>query len=965
MTRSCCPASSTCTTTWPTTRLPLWSEPGRTEPWLHNKHWPDADTYTESITEPAWVYAKACPEALLGYVQVRAMAGGATGAQGWPTANRGYRTVVRNVDAEDAGTGSDDLIYTSVVTKTGDALATAVRRMGDGSGFIYHCSEGQRGSRVLRDYTDLAQPTGCSRRSSASTAARSTPANWAKWAAADAGGVVWSPLSNLVLYAQTTLIDDVRARGVRVCLGSDWGPSGTKNLLGEMKVARIAADRFGYTSPTREIVEMVTSNPGTLLERCWHRPVGRLVKGGFADVTVVRGRGRGNPWKRIVAATERDVALVVIDGVPRYGDAKPDDRGRSAADVHDDRRRPPPAGGAARPDRHRRRPGRGPRSWTPSKPSSAIRRRRSPPPRHAPRPDPGSRPTPNSSCSWTCPTHAEAAGPAHRRTPPPSRFRRSRRSNTTPRSSTCSTARRSRAACSPHCGNGSGYDDPVSRSRSPPDGASHSTDVLPPHATATWKPVELSVTQRHDLIDVWTTMFTDVYVHYTQKRALYGFDPIRALSALRRQIPYLDSAGFLRELTLLINRLRDQHTQLYVDAADQTLTGYVAALPFLVEPFGPHLSPTYLVTKTNDDVPDPDFAVGARLTTWNGIPFARAVDLYAETLTGGRPDARRARALETLTQRPLEYLPPPDELWVDIGYRLDTDDAGDPDRTIRFEWRAIEPAKALTADNLIEMRTRRAINITSETARRARKLLFATALWERDQTDDHPTAKADGWIATSFSDAVSARKITTSHGTFGYLRLWTFDVEHTTRFVNEIADLLRQMPRKGLIIDLRSNPGGVIDTAERLLQLFTTNRIEPARFALPSHASDGPDRRSRRQRRRPRRLGHLHPRRARPRRGVLPTPAHQRPGRLQPAPTRLHAGRSSPSSTPTPSPAATCSPQASSTTASARSSRSATPPAPAAPTSGPATTSSTPTTPPVAPCHRSRPESASPSRSAE
>ena len=51
--------------------LPLWAEPGRTEPWLHNKHWPDADTYTESITEPAWVYAKACPEALLGYVQVR------------------------------------------------------------------------------------------------------------------------------------------------------------------------------------------------------------------------------------------------------------------------------------------------------------------------------------------------------------------------------------------------------------------------------------------------------------------------------------------------------------------------------------------------------------------------------------------------------------------------------------------------------------------------------------------------------------------------------------------------------------------------------------------------------------------------------------------------------------------------------------------------------------------------------
>ena len=357
------------------------------------------------------------------------------------------------------------------------------------------------------------------------------------------------------------------------------------------------------------------------------------------------------------------------------------------------------------------------------------------------------------------------------------------------------------------------------------------TEILRPRATATWKPVELSVTQRHDLIDVWTAMFTDVYVHYTQKRALYGFDPTRALASLRRQIPYLDSAGFLRELTLLINRLRDQHTQLYVDAADQTLTGYVAALPFLVESFGPHRSPTFVVTKTNVDVPDASFAVGAHVTTWNGIPFARAVDLYAEALTGGRPDARRARALETLTQRPLEYLPAPDELWVEIGYRRKTAEAGDPDSTIRFEWQAIEPGKAVTANNLIEMRTRRAISITSETARRARKLLFATALWDRDQSDDRTIAKDTGWLPTSFSDAVSARKITTSHGRFGYLRLWTFDVNHTTRFVSEVADLLGRMPRKGLIVDLRSNPGGVIDTTERLLQLFTANHIEPARFA--------------------------------------------------------------------------------------------------------------------------------------
>ena len=275
---------------------------------------------------------------------------------------------------------------------------------------------------------------------------------------------------------------------------------------------------------------------------------------------------------------------------------------------------------------------------------------------------------------------------------------------------------------------------------------------------------------------------------------------------------------------------------------------------------------------------DPDFGPGVRLTTWNGIPFARQVDLYAETLTGGRPDARRARALETLTQRPLEYLPPPDELWVDVGYRRADDPADQSDRSIRFEWRAIEPSKAITAPEAIELRTRRAVDATSEAARRARKLLFQTALWEQDRRANQPVAKAATWIETTFPDAISARRLRTAHGTFGYLRLWTFDVEHSERFMEEVARILRSLPRKGLIIDLRSNPGGVIDTAERLLQLFTRKPIQPIRFALratPAMAAlaeadaNGADLAD---------WAGSRPHRARSRRGVLAALADQRSG---------------------------------------------------------------------------------------
>ncbi|MCA5893885.1 hypothetical protein LEP48_11050 [Isoptericola sp. NEAU-Y5] len=360
-------------------------------------------------------------------------------------------------------------------------------------------------------------------------------------------------------------------------------------------------------------------------------------------------------------------------------------------------------------------------------------------------------------------------------------------------------------------------------------------DVVPSRAEAGPVPVVLSVTQQHDLVDLWTALLGDVYVHDAQKRALYGYDPVRGLAALRREIPFVDSAGFLRALTAIVNRLRDQHTQLFVGAPGAD--AYVATLPFLVESYGPYLSPTFVVTKTTDEVPDPAFRAGVRLTTWNAVPFARAVDLFAETLTGGRPDARRARALETLTQRPLAYLPPPDELWVDVGYRLPDDPATDGDRTARFEWRAIRPGVAATADDRVGSRTHRAIDVVGEATRCARKLLFATGLWESGRLDVQPRAKGTGWLRTGFADAVAARPVTTSHGTFGYLRIWTFDVRHPGRFVEEVARLLRALPADGLVVDLRSNPGGVIDAAERLFQLFTDRRVEPVRFACRATAA--------------------------------------------------------------------------------------------------------------------------------
>lgn len=332
--------------------------------------------------------------------------------------------------------------------------------------------------------------------------------------------------------------------------------------------------------------------------------------------------------------------------------------------------------------------------------------------------------------------------------------------------------------------------------------------------------------QRLDILDAWTQVLDGLYAHLPLKRALYGFDPIRAIAHLRYQVPNLDDLQFHRELTSLINRLRDAHTQY---SGPQTLADAVATLPFLVESWGPPEDCHFVVSKVSDPrlIKDPYFRAGVTLEWWNGVPFARAVDLHAERETGGRPDARQARALESLTFRSLEYGPPPDEEWVVLGYRDVTSKA----REIRLNWRVVCPNRAPTASGKSGARLRRGIDPAAEAVRRAKKLLFNRQLWAEERA--LATAKgARASLADRYKDFLTVRTVKTRNGTFGYLRIWSFDVDDDQRFIDAAVELIKELPQRGLIIDIRDNPGGFIWAAERLLQLFTPNPVAPTRFAL-------------------------------------------------------------------------------------------------------------------------------------
>jgi len=306
--------------------LPLWHEPARTTgPWLHRDLWPSAPSYKPAVSWPAYAYLKGAPEALLAYAQVRALAGGTTTIQGWPNANGNpANQLVRSVDD-----GVDpDSIRTSVINLSTAELDDRRTLLDEGRALVYHLCEGQRGSKVAREFTDVAT-AGCLRhRLIAIHCCAVGDEEFRQWNvhadlsdSAPPGGVVWSPFSNLWLYDQTTDVVAARAHGVLVSIGSDWGPSGTKNLLGELKVAHTWVRHAGLDVTPFDLAEMVTSNPGDLLGRAWSGLApGRLQQGRMADAVAIAKR-YDDPWTNLLLARERDIMLVVGDGRARYGTA--------------------------------------------------------------------------------------------------------------------------------------------------------------------------------------------------------------------------------------------------------------------------------------------------------------------------------------------------------------------------------------------------------------------------------------------------------------------------------------------------------------------------------------------------------------------------------------------------------------------------------------------------------------------
>jgi hypothetical protein len=355
-------------------------------------------------------------------------------------------------------------------------------------------------------------------------------------------------------------------------------------------------------------------------------------------------------------------------------------------------------------------------------------------------------------------------------------------------------------------------------------------------------PGSLTASERLRLIDGIETIMAGAFTHLPLKRARYGVDPIQRLRILRTQVGELSDDAFHAELADIVTRLRDAHTRY---TGPEALGGNVAVLPFIVEMAGSVAAPSYVVTKVGKGL-DPAFEPGVTLEFWNGVPIDLAVQRYSEREVGGRPDTQRAWATQSLTARPLRYGPPPDEYWVVIGYR--TPGKAGTRRETKIDWKVIDPNDiSQQSDGLFgqsgtttrpDLRRAQAVNPAAEAVRRARMLLFAPrALVGKQAEAPAPIPTTGGKhaevtiIDTELTETLKAQSIDAPGGPFGYLRIYAFNADPDS-FIDELVRLIPLLPDRGLIIDIRGNPGGYIWAAELALQLFTPNEIQPTRFSV-------------------------------------------------------------------------------------------------------------------------------------
>jgi len=248
--------------------------------------------------------------------------------QAVPEDQKCYASLARTIDEKPNGLPADKIQTADVFPKTADADRVCTNQSsGKTDAYLVQIGDGTDdiARKEFQRLSDATSAHGCL------LSPKTTIVNGAALQdheltemVAHGMNLVWLPHSNVSLYghgvdlSKTADIPAAIEKGITVAIGTDWSITGSQNLLDELRFAdQIDNTQWGDVLSPRTLVQMATKNAAKVIGL--GTTLGELSYGHKADLVVIGG-DRGRPYDAILAASPKDVRMVVVGGRILYGD---------------------------------------------------------------------------------------------------------------------------------------------------------------------------------------------------------------------------------------------------------------------------------------------------------------------------------------------------------------------------------------------------------------------------------------------------------------------------------------------------------------------------------------------------------------------------------------------------------------------------------------------------------------------
>ena len=239
-----------------------------------------------------------------------------------------YGSLSRTIDQSPNGLPDDKIQGATLFPSTSSADAVCANlASGKTDAYVIHVAEGIDAT-ALKEFATLNTITtvdGCAfvPQTTIVHGAALGDAEFTQMAASGMS-LVWSPQSNVFLYGAGTVftatanIPLAMSKGINIALAPDWSIGGSQNILDELRFAdKVDNAAWGNILTPQELVKMVTTHAAKAL--ALDTVLGSITVGKKADLMIIGGDA-ANPYDALLAATPADVRLVLVGGVPLYGD---------------------------------------------------------------------------------------------------------------------------------------------------------------------------------------------------------------------------------------------------------------------------------------------------------------------------------------------------------------------------------------------------------------------------------------------------------------------------------------------------------------------------------------------------------------------------------------------------------------------------------------------------------------------